>query len=98
MSDDDARASSPRIRFFGVDGNGITETGFFLFCAHRAGRDCVSRLLDKSERRRLGSKSGASEVKQHRWFAKINWGLLRNTRPPVGVLLVTQRQETDKGR
>lgn len=49
----------------------------------RAGKDCVNRLLDKDERTRLGSKSGASEVKQHKWFGKINWGLLRNTRPPV---------------
>ena len=48
-----------------------------------AGRDCVTRLLDKSERMRLGSKSGASEVKQHKWFNKINWGLLRNMRPPI---------------
>lgn len=51
----------------------------------RAAKDCVTRLLDKNERARLGSKSGASEVKQHKWFAKINWGLLRNTRPPVSV-------------
>ncbi|KAF9484005.1 Pkinase-domain-containing protein [Pholiota conissans] len=48
-----------------------------------AGKDCMARLLDKSERTRLGSKSGASEVKQHKWFAKINWGLLRNSRPPI---------------
>ncbi|KAF5388035.1 hypothetical protein D9615_000233 [Tricholomella constricta] len=48
-----------------------------------AGKDCVTRLLDKNERTRLGSKSGASEVKQHKWFAKINWGLLRNQQPPV---------------
>lgn len=48
-----------------------------------AAKDCVTRLLDKNERARLGSKSGASEVKQHKWFAKINWGLLRNTRPPI---------------
>ncbi|KAJ7283827.1 AGC/RSK protein kinase [Mycena rebaudengoi] len=47
------------------------------------GKDCVTRLLDKRERSRLGSKSGASEVKQHKWFSKINWGLLRNTRPPI---------------
>ena len=40
-------------------------------------------MLDKREWTRLGSKSGASEVKQHKWFAKINWGLLRNTQPPV---------------
>ncbi|TCD71313.1 hypothetical protein EIP91_011084 [Steccherinum ochraceum] len=46
-------------------------------------KDVVLRLLDKKETLRLGSKSGASEVKQHKWFAKINWGLLRNTQPPV---------------
>ncbi|KAM5535649.1 hypothetical protein V8D89_010636 [Ganoderma adspersum] len=48
-----------------------------------AGKDIITRLLDKREWTRLGSKSGASEVKQHKWFAKINWGLLRNTQPPV---------------
>ncbi|KAI0786359.1 Pkinase-domain-containing protein [Abortiporus biennis] len=46
-------------------------------------KDVVNRLLDKRETTRLGSKSGASEVKQHKWFAKINWGLLRNTQPPI---------------
>jgi len=49
----------------------------------QAGRDVVWRLLDKDERTRLGSRSGASEVKQHKWFSKINWGLLRNTKPPI---------------
>jgi len=60
----------------------------------------VSRLLDKSERTRLGSKSGASEVKQHRWFAKINWGLLRNTRPPVGdgYIVICDAGRLTKGR
>lgn len=48
-----------------------------------AGKDIVSRLLDKEEDTRLGSKTGASEVKQHKWFSKINWGLLRNTEPPI---------------
>ncbi|QRV76765.1 Tyrosine kinase specific for activated [Ceratobasidium sp. AG-Ba] len=47
------------------------------------GRDIIIRLLDKSEHTRLGSQSGASEVKQHKWFAKLNWGLLRNQRPPI---------------
>ncbi|KAF8708286.1 Pkinase protein, partial [Rhizoctonia solani] len=47
------------------------------------GRDIIVRLLDKSELTRLGSQSGASEVKQHKWFAKLNWGLLRNQRPPI---------------
>jgi protein-serine/threonine kinase len=40
-------------------------------------------LLEKRETARLGSRSGASEVKQHKWFAKTNWGLLRNMQPPV---------------
>ncbi|EPQ59603.1 Pkinase-domain-containing protein [Gloeophyllum trabeum ATCC 11539] len=48
-----------------------------------AGKDIVVRLLDKNEHTRLGSMTGASEVKQHKWFAKINWGLLRNMRPPI---------------
>ncbi|EIM88225.1 Pkinase-domain-containing protein [Stereum hirsutum FP-91666 SS1] len=47
------------------------------------GKDIIVRLLDKEENTRLGSKSGASEVKQAKWFAKINWGLLRNTQPPI---------------
>jgi hypothetical protein len=63
----------------------LTDSFVYPFC--RAGKDCVTRLLDKDERTRLGSRSGASEVKQHKWFAKINWGLLRNTQPPVSHLL-----------
>ncbi|KJA30119.1 hypothetical protein HYPSUDRAFT_126531 [Hypholoma sublateritium FD-334 SS-4] len=62
-----------------------------------AGRDCVTRLLNKSERLRLGSRSGASEVKQHKWFSKINWGLLRNMRPPI-VPSAGQAQEAGNFR
>lgn len=50
---------------------------------YRSGKDIMMRLLDKNESRRLGSQSGASQVKQHKWFGKVNWGLLRNTTPPV---------------
>ncbi|GJJ07380.1 hypothetical protein Clacol_001582 [Clathrus columnatus] len=46
-------------------------------------KDIITRLLEKNEKRRLGSETGASEVKSHRWFAKVNWGLLRHTRPPI---------------
>ncbi|ETW84319.1 hypothetical protein HETIRDRAFT_313476 [Heterobasidion irregulare TC 32-1] len=49
----------------------------------QAGKDIMTRLLDKEENTRLGSMSGASEAKQHKWFAKINWGLLRHTEPPI---------------
>jgi serine/threonine protein kinase len=55
-------------------------------------KDAIVRLLDKSETSRLGSHSGASEVKQHKWFAKISWGLLRNCRPPI-VPVRTQKSE-----
>ncbi|KAK9896032.1 Pkinase-domain-containing protein [Cystobasidium minutum MCA 4210] len=43
----------------------------------------IRKLLIKDENKRLGSQSGASEVKSHKWFAPITWGLLRNTRPPI---------------
>ncbi|KIM22449.1 hypothetical protein M408DRAFT_79038 [Serendipita vermifera MAFF 305830] len=48
-----------------------------------AGKEIIVRLLNKSESKRLGSQSGASEVKTHKWFAKLNWGLLRNEKPPI---------------
>ncbi|KAG2117679.1 Pkinase-domain-containing protein [Suillus cothurnatus] len=32
---------------------------------------------------RFGSRSGASEVKQHKWFFKMNWALLRHQQPPI---------------
>ncbi|KAG8931455.1 hypothetical protein FRC01_001279 [Tulasnella sp. 417] len=49
----------------------------------KEGKECILRLLAKDETVRLGSQSGASEVKAHKWFAKINWGLLRNQTPPI---------------
>ncbi|KIJ56565.1 hypothetical protein M422DRAFT_148965 [Sphaerobolus stellatus SS14] len=66
-------------------------------------KEIVTRLLEKNERRRLGSGTGASEVKAHRWFAKVNWGLLRHTRPPIipatsnGVDAVNFRALRDSG-
>ncbi|GAA5892079.1 hypothetical protein JCM5296_004050 [Sporobolomyces johnsonii] len=46
-------------------------------------KSVIKKLLCKDEHRRLGSQSGASEVKQHKWFASINWGLLRHQKPPI---------------
>jgi protein-serine/threonine kinase len=43
----------------------------------------IKKLLCKDEHKRLGSQSGASEVKQHKWFASVNWGLLRHSKPPI---------------
>lgn len=47
------------------------------------GKSMIRKLLLKDEMKRLGSQSGASEVKQHKWFAPISWGLLRNLTPPI---------------
>jgi protein-serine/threonine kinase len=43
---------------------------------YRAGKDVVLSLLDKVQKIRLGSWSDASEIKQHKWFSKINWAPL----------------------
>ncbi|PLW15864.1 hypothetical protein PCASD_19723 [Puccinia coronata f. sp. avenae] len=47
------------------------------------GKSIIRKLLIKDELQRLGSQTGASEVKLHKWFASISWGLLRNCRPPI---------------
>ena len=47
------------------------------------GKSLIRKLLIKDEHKRLGSQLGASEVKQHRWFAPVSWGLLRHKTPPI---------------
>ncbi|KNZ56271.1 AGC protein kinase [Puccinia sorghi] len=47
------------------------------------GKSIIKKLLIKDELVRLGSQTGASEVKHHKWFASISWGLLRNCKPPI---------------
>ncbi|GAC94623.1 likely protein kinase [Pseudozyma hubeiensis SY62] len=47
------------------------------------GKSLIRKLLIKDELKRMGSQSGASEVKQHKWFSSISWGLLRNSTPPI---------------
>lgn len=60
-----------------------------VIIGNRPGKDIINRLLEKNESRRLGSQSGASQVKRHKWFAKVNWALLRSTTPPVSQLFVS---------
>ena len=45
-------------------------------------RDLISQLLVKDPAQRLGSKSGAEEIKSHPFFGGINWALLRTEVPP----------------
>ena len=42
-------------------------------------------LLLQEAGKRLGSKAGTDEIKQHPWFAGINWALVRNQAPPFVV-------------
>ncbi|GLC37022.1 hypothetical protein PLESTB_001400700 [Pleodorina starrii] len=46
------------------------------------GRDLIEKLLVKDVGRRLGSRTGANEIKAHPWFKGLNWALLRNEPPP----------------
>ncbi len=43
----------------------------------------VRKLLNKNQKKRLGSRAGASEVKFHPFFNTINFALLRNMKPPI---------------
>ena len=59
---------------------------FPLWLNDDAGVDLIRRLLVKSQTKRLGClKSGAADVKNHQWFAKINFKLLLEGKvtPPI---------------
>ncbi|KXN74021.1 Pkinase-domain-containing protein [Conidiobolus coronatus NRRL 28638] len=46
-------------------------------------KSIVKKLLNKDEYRRLGSKTGASDVKSHPFFKSLNFALLRHSTPPI---------------
>ncbi|KAF5745833.1 Phototropin-2 -like protein [Tripterygium wilfordii] len=48
-----------------------------------AARQLMNALLNRDPGSRLGSKSGASEIKQHPFFRGINWPLIRCMSPPT---------------
>ncbi|CAH9063818.1 unnamed protein product [Cuscuta europaea] len=45
-------------------------------------RDLIRGLLVKEPENRLGSKTGAAEIKRHPFFDGLNWALIRCTTPP----------------
>ncbi|KAK5815639.1 Pkinase-domain-containing protein [Linnemannia elongata] len=61
----------------------------------------ICELLVKDDQVRLGSRAGASDVKQHAFFKNINWALLRHLPPPIipqqsfGADAVNFRQMTE---
>lgn len=50
-------------------------------------KDLIRKLLHKDEDKRLGSKSGACEIKTHAFFKNINFALIRNCTPPIKPLI-----------
>nr|AML78701.1 putative LOV domain-containing protein [Salix sachalinensis] len=47
-----------------------------------AARQLINALLNRDPSIRLGSKTGANEIKQHPFFRGINWPLIRCMKPP----------------
>ncbi|KAK7262726.1 hypothetical protein RJT34_30306 [Clitoria ternatea] len=50
--------------------------------ASLAARQLINALLQRDPDNRLGSTTGANEIKQHPFFRGINWPLIRNMSPP----------------
>ena len=46
-------------------------------------KDLIKELLDVDSEDRLGSKYGASEIKEHDFFEKIKFPLIRHRKPPI---------------
>ncbi|KAI3824587.1 hypothetical protein L1987_06050 [Smallanthus sonchifolius] len=46
-------------------------------------RDLISRLLDKDQESRFGSKRGAADIKTHPFFNGLNFALIRSVTPPL---------------
>nr|AML77634.1 putative LOV domain-containing protein [Allium commutatum] len=63
-------------------------------------RQLIHGLLNRDPTERLGSKSGANEIKQHPFFRDINWPLIRCMTPPeleVPVQLIGKESDTNAG-
>mmetsp|Transcript_5153 Transcript_5153/g.4372 ORF Transcript_5153/g.4372 Transcript_5153/m.4372 type:complete len:90 (-) Transcript_5153:37-306(-) len=55
------------------------------------GKDFILKLLNKSEEERMGT-NGVEEIKNHKWFADINWEDLskKKVTPPFKPKLESQ--------
>ncbi|VAH59355.1 unnamed protein product [Triticum turgidum subsp. durum] len=45
-------------------------------------RDLIRGLLTKDPQKRIATKRGATEIKQHPFFEGVNWALVRSAHPP----------------
>lgn len=59
-------------------------------------KSLIRKLLIKDENKRLGSKSGASDVKNHPFFKNTQWALLRNQTPPMIPVLYKSNKKYEK--
>ncbi|KAK6461128.1 kinase-like domain-containing protein [Scheffersomyces coipomensis] len=57
-------------------------------------KSLIKKLLIKDEVKRLGSKTGASEIKNHIFFKNTQWALLRNQQPPMIPVLTKNSSST----
>lgn len=53
----------------------------------------IRKLLIKDEVKRLGSKTGASDIKNHAFFKTTQWALLRHQKPPMIPVLSKKKGE-----
>lgn len=59
-------------------------------------KNLIRKLLIKDEMKRLGSHSGASEIKSHAFFKNTQWALLRNQKPPMIPVIIHKKKNKDK--
>lgn len=57
-------------------------------------KSLIKKLLIKDESKRLGSKKGAADIKQHPFFKGTSWALLRHEKNPPIVPLLNNKYDT----
>ncbi|XP_006645685.1 serine/threonine-protein kinase RHS3-like [Oryza brachyantha] len=58
------------------------DSGGFPAPASGVARDLIRGLLVKDPHKRIASRRGATEIKQHPFFEGVNWALVRSAHPP----------------
>jgi protein-serine/threonine kinase len=48
-------------------------------------KDLIKKLLHIDQKKRLGHKNGAADIKAHPFFKGVNWALIRNEQPPIRI-------------
>ena len=61
-------------------------------------RNLIKKLLIKDEEKRLGSKTGASEIKNHAFFKDTQWALLRHQKPPMIPVLTKSTSTSNSNK